>query len=236
MPTNNETEQPQEHRPVDMNDVEAWHQIDKNETDAKWLKGDIAARYAPDAKQGRRKADDTTPTLGDFAYQVGCPMPQISEYRSCAMFYPPKVRLDEEYKELTWTHFNIARRFSAGKLDNAEELLHEAERHHLKNVEEFRNHLKDMFAPHEDDTPEVPNPDMPNEDDPSDTPTELNPAAMDALMAKGGVHAYEVPLADLQPESFEGAVNTIMDMMTEDDVFTTEYTVVLYAQVIRKGG
>lgn len=210
-------------------DVAEWKDLDHVEGDVKWRRGDIAVRYMPNAKRG--PADEDAPTLGDLAFQVGMGVPQISEYRSCSAFYPPVVRLDEQFKDLTWSHFNAARRFSGGKLENAEELLHEALRLHLNNVDEFKKHLKAMFEKHEDDTPELPDPDILTEDDmPDVSPEEVATKIFEAMWdddATERIMTYDVH--DTSHKAIKGFVDNLVEALEGEDCELT-----VYVQIKRK--
>ena len=122
-----------------------WHDLDMRHRAINFARGDLVLLAVPETLPGR-PADPDLPTLGDFAFQVGLSVSQVSEYRACSLFYPENVRGDKGLSDLKWSFWNAARKFADGKLDNALELLHDAARFHYNSVDDFRQHLKEKFG------------------------------------------------------------------------------------------
>lgn len=99
--------------------------------------GDLCVEF--EVKVGRPN-DPDAPTLSDLAHAWDVDTPRVSEWRNVARFYPPNVRT----RELSWTHYNMARRASNGSLDNALELLDTADRLHM-GVRAFRRYLDGTY-------------------------------------------------------------------------------------------
>jgi hypothetical protein len=102
-----------------------------------WQLGDLACEF--EVKVGR-PSDPDAPTLGDLAHAWDVDTPRVSEWRSVAAFYPANVRT----VELSWSHYNMARRRSDGSLENALELLDSAERLHL-GIRPFKRFLNGEY-------------------------------------------------------------------------------------------
>jgi hypothetical protein len=102
-----------------------------------WNLGDIIVEAVNELeieiKPGRKKAGDDTLTLGDLAGALNQATPRVSEWFKNSLFFPSEVRPHNvrTYEDLTWGHFNLARRKSGGELTNAIELLETAVTLHL---------------------------------------------------------------------------------------------------------
>jgi len=102
-----------------------------------WDLGDIIVDAVKELeieiRPGRRRSDDETLTLGDFAGALNQATPRVSEWLKQSGFYPVEVRPHNvrTYEDLTWGHYNLARRKSGGELPNAIELLETAANLHL---------------------------------------------------------------------------------------------------------
>lgn len=99
-----------------------------------WTLGDIIVEAVDvlgiKVTAGRKKADDDQLTLGELAGMLNQPTPRVSEWLKCSALYPEEHRPHNfrAYEDLTWSHFNLARRKSGGELDMALTLLNHAVR------------------------------------------------------------------------------------------------------------
>jgi hypothetical protein len=129
--------------------VEAGRPLAQARDNAAWPMGELVADFCTkfniDVKAGKPTHPDE-PKLADLADAWDIELARLSEWRKCWVFYAPHFNFrSDENKPFTWTHYNAARRFSDGKLDNALELLDAAERQHM-SANEFRRYLKDRFS------------------------------------------------------------------------------------------
>lgn len=101
----------------------------------KWALGDLVVEFCKtfdvELKPGRPAAGATGPTLTGWARDIGDRTTRLSECGKTAEFYPDNVRGHEDYKDLSWSHFNKARQASGNDLGSAEELLSMAALHHM---------------------------------------------------------------------------------------------------------
>ena len=102
-----------------------------------WALGDLAEDF--EVTMGRHNNPDT-PKLADLANAWDVDTPRVSEWRNVAKFYPPKVRT----YELSWSHYNLARRASDNDLENAIELLDHALMGAM-GVRAFRRYLDGIY-------------------------------------------------------------------------------------------
>lgn len=109
--------------------------------DNAWALGDLAVAFV-DAfpVHPGRPVDPEQPTLSDLAAGWDVEKPRVSEWHSVAAFFAPNVRRTN----ISWTHHNMARRASAGDINNAIELLDAVERLHL-TVAAFRRYLGGIY-------------------------------------------------------------------------------------------
>lgn len=103
-----------------------------------WALGDLCVDF--EVKIGRHSAPDT-PKLADLAHAWDVDAPRVSEWRNVALFFPPNVRT---YEDLSWSHYNMARRVSDGDLENAIELLDKADQLRM-GVRAFRRYLDGIY-------------------------------------------------------------------------------------------
>lgn len=104
-----------------------------------WALGDLACEF--EITVGRPKdGDKDVPTLSDLAREWDASTQRVSEWRNVASFYPTHVRTFD----LTWSHYNQARRASDGDLNNALELLDMAVRLKM-HVREFERYIKGIY-------------------------------------------------------------------------------------------
>jgi hypothetical protein len=94
-----------------------------------WELGDLVveavAALGIEIKSGRKKPDDDTLTLGEFASQLNQATPRVSEWRKCSALFPPEVRPGKvrAFEQLTWGHYNLARRKANNELEPAMDFL-----------------------------------------------------------------------------------------------------------------
>jgi hypothetical protein len=102
-----------------------------------WSLGDLACEF--EITVGR-PGDPDAPTLSDLAHEWDTSKQRVSEWRNCSAFY----RTDARTFDLTWSHYNQARRAADGSLDNALELLEMAVRLHL-GTRAFERYIKGIY-------------------------------------------------------------------------------------------
>jgi hypothetical protein len=102
-----------------------------------WGLGDLACEF--EVTIGR-PGDPDAPTLGDLAHEWDASTQRVSEWRNTAGFYPTGARTFD----LTWTHYNQARRAADGELDNALELLEMAVKLHM-GTRAFERYIKGIY-------------------------------------------------------------------------------------------
>jgi len=102
-----------------------------------WRLGDLACEF--EITVGRPTEPDA-PTLGDLAHEWDASTQRVSEWRNTADFYPTDARTFD----LTWTHYNQARRAADGDLDNALELLDMAVGLHM-GTRAFERYIKGIY-------------------------------------------------------------------------------------------
>jgi len=102
-----------------------------------WLLGDLACEFEIEIG---RPSDADAPTLGDLAREWDASTQRVSEWRNCSAFYPTDARRFD----LTWTHYNRARRAADGEIDNALELLEMAVRLHM-GTRAFERYIKGIY-------------------------------------------------------------------------------------------
>jgi hypothetical protein len=88
-------------------------------------------------------SDPDAPTLGDLAREWDASTQRVSEWRNCYGFYV-KEGTDARKFDLSWSHYNQARRASEGDLDNALELLDMAVRLHM-GTRAFERYIKGIY-------------------------------------------------------------------------------------------
>lgn len=88
-----------------------------------WALGDLAVGFmqAFPVIPGR-PVDPEQPTLSDLAAAWDVQMPRVSEWHAVAAFFSPNVRTFE----LSWAHYNAARRAAGGDIKEGKRLLQEA--------------------------------------------------------------------------------------------------------------
>jgi hypothetical protein len=87
-----------------------------------------------------RPIDPEQPTLSDLAAGWDVDKPRVSEWHAVAAFYEPNVRTIE----LSWAHYNAARRAADGSIDNAVELLLHAQSQAM-GINAFKRWLNGEF-------------------------------------------------------------------------------------------
>lgn len=102
-----------------------------------WELGDLACEF--EITVGR-PSDVDAPTLGDLAHEWDASTQRVSEWRNTSAFFTTDARTFD----LTWSHYNLARRASGGELDNAIELLDMAVRLHM-GVRAFERYIKGIY-------------------------------------------------------------------------------------------
>jgi len=102
-----------------------------------WGLGDLACEF--EVTVGR-PTDPDAPTLGDLAHEWDASTQRVSEWRNCSSFFPTDARRFD----LTWTHYNRARRAAEGDIDNALELLEMAVRLHM-DTRAFERYIKGIY-------------------------------------------------------------------------------------------
>lgn len=105
--------------------VAAGRELIQKRDDNAWELGDLAVEF--EVTVGR-PSDPDAPKLGDLAHAWNVDTPRVSEWRNVARFYPENVRT---FEDLSWGHYNTARRASDNSLKKALELLGEARRQSL---------------------------------------------------------------------------------------------------------
>jgi hypothetical protein len=102
-----------------------------------WELGDIVAEAVDkcgiEIKPGRKKLSEDTVTLGDFASMLNTNTPRVSEWLKCSALFPLASRPYnlQTHEDLTWGHYNLARRKAGGDLESAMDLLDYAVALHL---------------------------------------------------------------------------------------------------------
>lgn len=81
---------------------------------------------------------DADATLTKLASRMGVLPSQLSMWRAVSVFFPPESRV---FESLRWSHYYQVMMSAAGNLENAQELLVQAEDNGW-SVSELRNHLK----------------------------------------------------------------------------------------------
>jgi len=102
-----------------------------------WGLGDLACEF--EVTVGR-PGDPDALTLSDLAGEWDASTQRVSEWRNCSAFYPTDARTFD----LTWTHYNQARRAAGGELDNALELLEMAVKLHM-GTRAFERYIKGIY-------------------------------------------------------------------------------------------
>ncbi len=102
-----------------------------------WGLGDLACEF--EVTVGH-PIDADAPTLADLAHEWDASTQRVSEWRNTAAFYSTDARSFD----LTWTHYNQARRAADGELDNALELLEMAVRLHM-GTRAFERYIKGIY-------------------------------------------------------------------------------------------
>lgn len=102
-----------------------------------WRLGDLACEF--EIVLGR-PMDPDAPTLSDLAHEWDASSQRVSEWRNTSAFYSTDAR----NFDLTWSHYNLARRASDGNLDNAIELLDMAARLHM-GTRAFERYIKGIY-------------------------------------------------------------------------------------------
>lgn len=107
-----------------------------------WALGDIAVDFV-DAfpVHPGRPVDPDQPTLSDLAAGWDVVTPRVSEWHSVAAFYAPNVRT---FEDLSWAHYNAARRASGNDIENALELLADAQSKAM-GINAFKRYLAGEF-------------------------------------------------------------------------------------------
>lgn len=118
--------------------VDAGRQLIQKRDNNAWELGDLAVDF--EVTVGR-PTDPGAPTLSDLAREWDVDTPRVSEWRNVAKFYPANVRT---FEDLSWGHYNQARRASDGDLENALELLADAQRIHL-GIRAFHRYVSGMY-------------------------------------------------------------------------------------------
>jgi len=111
--------------------------LQRRDADA-WQLGDLVIDF--EITVGRPKDGEDAPTLSDLANSWDVSKSRMSEWRNTSKFYPTNVRTFS----VSWSHYNLARRSADGELDNALELLSNAEKLHM-GIREFQRYLKGIF-------------------------------------------------------------------------------------------
>lgn len=117
--------------------VNAGRELCSQRDSGAWDLGDIAVRF--EVTVGR-PTDPDAPTLADLAHEWDASSQRLSEWRNTSAFYSTDAR---KY-DLTWTHYNQARRAADGELDNALELLEMAVRLHM-GTRAFERYIKGIY-------------------------------------------------------------------------------------------
>lgn len=102
-----------------------------------WKLGDLVVDF--EITVGR-PTDPDAPTLGDLANAWDVATPRMSEWRNTSKFYSSDVRTFN----LSWSHYNMARKAADGDVENAIDLLDTAERLHL-GVRAFKRYIDGIY-------------------------------------------------------------------------------------------
>lgn len=102
-----------------------------------WQLGDLVVDF--EVCVGR-PTDPDAPTLGDLANAWDVATPRMSEWRNTSKCYPSDVRTFN----LSWSHYNMARKAADGDMETALDFLCVAERLHL-GVRAFKRHLDGIY-------------------------------------------------------------------------------------------
>lgn len=113
--------------------VTALHELREGRDKNAWEMGDLAEEFTVHYA-GRPPADEEARTLAQLARDSGIEYVKLSSLRSNSAFYPTEKRFG--YPNLSWSHYDLARRKSAD-VDDAMALLAEVDKQHWP-VEDMR--------------------------------------------------------------------------------------------------